>query len=180
MTLTAVSFKVPVTSAVCRSHPHPNLIVCVALASKSVVFRVCYLDLQKISRCSVRIVQTLLLCFKPFGSRLPCCHWSRRARCSLRHFSILLYQNTWSTTPTQLFLRPRLIREKMGGSSRIYVGVHFLQLWIIASVTCSKGMPPKKKGKGKKKGGGDGFPPPPNLDDSRQGALEALLKFRYW
>jgi len=39
----------------------------------------------------------------------------------------------------------------------------------------------KKKGKGKgKKGGGDGgLPPPPNLDDARQGALEALLKFRY-
>lgn len=44
-------------------------------------------------------------------------------------------------------------------------------------------MPGKKKGKGKggkkKGGGGDGkLPPPPNLDQTRQGALEALLKFK--
>jgi hypothetical protein len=36
----------------------------------------------------------------------------------------------------------------------------------------------KKKAKGKGKGGESGLPPPPNLTDSRQGALEALLKFR--
>lgn len=43
-------------------------------------------------------------------------------------------------------------------------------------------MPGKKKAKGKggkKKEGGDGkLPPPPNLEQTRQGALEALLKFR--
>lgn len=37
-------------------------------------------------------------------------------------------------------------------------------------------MPGKKNKGGKKKG--EGLPPPPNLDDTRQGALEALLKFR--
>ena len=38
----------------------------------------------------------------------------------------------------------------------------------------------KKKGKGKDKGGkGGGLPLPPKLEDSRQGALEALLSFRY-
>ena len=42
-------------------------------------------------------------------------------------------------------------------------------------------MPGKKKGgKGKKKGdGGDKkLPPPPNLDSTKDGAQEALLKFR--
>ena len=42
-------------------------------------------------------------------------------------------------------------------------------------------MPGKKKkgkGKGKKGGGGGGLPPPPQLGDQRQGAFEALLKFR--
>lgn len=42
-------------------------------------------------------------------------------------------------------------------------------------------MPGKKKKKkeGKAKGGGEGkLPPPPQLDDERQGAVEAFLKFK--
>lgn len=66
----------------------------------------------------------------------------------------------------------------MGGSKVVSTWALFCS-WIVTK--CEFGMPgKKKKGKAKGKGGGgDGtLPPPPNLDDTRQGALEALLKFR--
>lgn len=39
------------------------------------------------------------------------------------------------------------------------------------------GKKKKKEGKGKK-GGEGGLPPPPNLDQTREGAAEALLSFQ--
>lgn len=43
-------------------------------------------------------------------------------------------------------------------------------------------MPGKKKKGGKEKGSKDGgegkLPPPPKLDEQRQGAVEAMLKFK--
>ena len=48
--------------------------------------------------------------------------------------------------------------------------------------TITLDMPGKKKKGGKAKGGKDGgeggLPPPPQLDEQRQGALEALLKYK--
>lgn len=52
---------------------------------------------------------------------------------------------------------------------------------MILSDSAMAGKKKGGKGKGKKDGGGDGdgkLPSPPKLDEQRQGAVEALLKFK--
>ncbi len=76
------------------------------------------------------------------------------------------------------------VTNRKRGGSRVTTWELFLHLQLATESDrgCKYKMPGKKK-KGKAKGGkkgGDGkLPPPPNLDDTRQGALEALLSFKY-
>ena len=63
--------------------------------------------------------------------------------------------------------------DLLSSSAGNYVGVVLELTWQVWVKMPKKG----KKGKGKKDNEG-GLPPPPNIDDRRQGALEALLAFK--